>query len=488
MAAADESSLDTVAVKPLQRDAVLGFEEFYLEQAAGGIGHVEIASICKHAVNVHQNQFDPRGARSEIGCGVELHKMKIAGRRDVLEPVAGNLKRYHMLPRGARVGVAVSGGADSVCLLDVLVTMAPDEGWRLVVLHLNHGWRGEASDEDARFVERLAATYGLECVTGRAPGRAREGNLEEQGREARRRFFQEQKQTLPLDRIATGHTLDDQAETVLFRALRGAGPAGLAGILPVTEEGIVRPLLTVDRAWVGRWIERRGLKWREDATNADPRFRRNALRIVMPELARLVNPAAREALARLASVAYEEEIHWSRMTADVAARTLSEEAGGVVAEIAALQAEGPAMARRLIRHAIARLKGDLKGLDQAHVERVLAMAGHERAEGRMRLPGVWAERSCGWLRLAAEAVQPIEEMELNGARLRGWRAGDQFDGRPFRDWLRRHQVPRWRRPRWPVAAEGGDLLWACGAGLSALGRARGWTETDFVSGLRDVSI
>ncbi|HRJ21232.1 MAG TPA: tRNA lysidine(34) synthetase TilS, partial [Bryobacteraceae bacterium] len=403
-----------------------------------------------------------------------------------------------MLPGGARVGVAVSGGADSVCLLDVLASMAAGQGWRLTVLHLNHGWRGAESDADAGFVEDLAGRYSLPCVTGKAAPPAG-GNLEQQGREARRRFFAEQRRTLGLDRIATGHTLDDQAETVLFRALRGAGPGGLAGILPVTAEGIVRPLLGVKREWVLAWNRRRGLAWREDPTNADPRFRRNALRALLPELARLVNPAAVEALARLAVIAQDEEIDWcervallgvkrewvlawnrrrglawredptnadprfrrnalrallpelARLVNPAAVEALArlaviaqdeeidwcervalagrevwrEEEGAWVARVDEIAGRGQAMARRLIRQGVENVRGGLNSVDYAHIERVLALVERRGGEGKVQLPGGWAERSCGWLRIGGGAAQVVEEREVEGPGGRAvLRAGD----------------------------------------------------------------
>lgn len=409
----------------------------------------------------------------------------------MLEAVAGNLNRYHMLPGNARVGVAVSGGADSVCLLDVLATLAPAHGWSLVVLHLNHGWRREESDEDARFVERLAARYGLPCVVGRAAAMAG-ANLEKQGREARRRFFAEQRAALRLDRIATGHTLDDQAETVLFRALRGSGPGGLAGILPVTAEGIVRPLLTVDRARVRSWLQARGLAWREDSTNADTRFRRNALRAVLPELSRLINPEAPRALARLAEIAHGEERYWTEVVEQTAQRVLSApDPGGraVVVDLGKLRVEPPAVARRVLRRALELVRGHRNGLDQQHVESLLALALLPRGEGRRTLPGALAERSFHWLRIAAAPAEPLATIPLrDGAVLRGWRPGDRFNGRPFRDYLQRKRIPRWERVRWPVVAEGGALLWACGAGLSEKGRRQGWPSYKEVSEIADLSI
>lgn len=409
--------------------------------------------------------------------------MKVAGRRKVLKAVAGNLKRYHMLPEGARVGVAVSGGADSVCLLDVLATLAPTQRWQLVVLHLDHGWRGEESDEDARFVGRLADRYGLPCIVGRAPACAGL-NLEQQGREARCRFFAEQRQALRLDRIATGHTLDDQAETVLFRALRGTGPGGLAGILPVTAEGIVRPLLTVGRPEIGRWLKSRGLAWREDSTNADPRFRRNALRAVLPELCRLINPEGRPALARLAQVAYEEEQYWHSVVEAASEAILGRpepDAGAVVADVQKLAALPPALARRVLRRALELVRGRLNAIELHHIDSVLALARGSRGEGRRTLPGAFVERSFNLLRIAAAPAEPLADRAVSeDVVLRGWRPGDQFDGRPFRDYLQRKKIPRWQRPRWPVLARGSTLLWAAGPGLSETGLREGWPP--YISG------
>ena len=397
-----------------------------------------------------------------------------------------------MLPGGARVGVAVSGGADSVCLLDVLFALAAGQGWRLTVLHLNHGWRGAGSDADAGFVEDLARRYSLPCIVGRAGAPAAGGNLEQQGREARRRFFAEQRLALGLDRIATGHTLDDQAETVLFRALRGAGPGGLAGILPVTAEGIVRPLLGVKREWVLAWNRRRGLEWREDPTNGDPRFRRNAIRALLPELARLVNPAASEALARLAVIAQDEEIVWCERVALAGREVWREEEGAWVARVDEIAARGRAMARRLIRQGVENMRGGLISVDFSHIEQVLALVERRGGEGKVQLPGGWAERSCGWLRMAAGVAQVLEEREVEGAGgravLRGWRPGDQYDGCPLRERLRRREVPRWRRGRWPVLASGAVLLWAEGFGWSEAGQASGWPGSISLSENLNVSI
>ena len=151
----------------------------------------------------------------------------------MIDCVSGTLSRYSMYAPGDHVAVAVSGGPDSVCLLHVLQELAPTLGITLSVAHLNHKLRGEASDADAEFVRGLAAKLGLHLHLQEVRIAESAGNLEQSARNARIEFFE----NLPVDRIATGHTRSDQAETVLYRLLRGSGTAGLAGILPSLADG-----------------------------------------------------------------------------------------------------------------------------------------------------------------------------------------------------------------------------------------------------------
>ena len=164
-----------------------------------------------------------------------------------------------MFGRGSRLGVAVSGGADSVCLLHILHMLAPEWNLRLTVLHLDHGLRGEESRRDAEFVRELARKLGLPAIAGTANLAVTTDNLEQAAREARLAFFREAIQGSEVERVATGHTRSDQAETVLFRMLRGSGSAGLSGIRPVTSDGLVRPLLGIERVDVEQFLRERGL-------------------------------------------------------------------------------------------------------------------------------------------------------------------------------------------------------------------------------------
>ena len=245
------------------------------------------------------------------------------------------IRREELLRAGDRVGVAVSGGIDSVALLLLLIELRQELGIVLSVVHFNHKLRWSESDRDQEFVASLARERGLEfySASGDVAQLAAEEHrgTEAAARELRYEFFgsllgagavsvEESKSSAALNKIVTGHTLDDQAETVLMRIIRGTGPRGLGGIFPriVVEhedgEGngeIVRPLLGVRRHQLEKYLADRKQPWREDSTNADAKFTRNRLRrLVMPLLEREFNPAVVNTLTELAEIARDEEDYW----------------------------------------------------------------------------------------------------------------------------------------------------------------------------------
>ena len=204
-----------------------------------------------------------------------------------------------------RIGVALSGGADSVFLLTALHEL----GAAVAVLHENHRLRGAASDEDEAFVRELAAEKKIPFHTSVLPPAP--GNVEQEARRLRYEFFAEAIANGVCPLIATGHTLDDQAETVLYRFLRGSGSAGLSGIRPETDVGLVRPLLSLRRVAIREWLTERGIVWREDASNEDTSFRRNRIRRDILPVLMEINPSLPELLASTATWAQGEESYWA---------------------------------------------------------------------------------------------------------------------------------------------------------------------------------
>ena len=181
----------------------------------------------------------------------------------MIEQVKASLENRGLLRRGRRIGVAVSGGADSVFLLHTLHEL----GLAAAVLHFNHELRGAESEADEAFVRRMAQTLDLPLYVMRQP--VPEGNTEQEARRQRYAFFLDQIASGVCDAVATGHNLDDQAETVLYRFLRGAGTAGLTGIRPNTDVGLIRPLLDLRRKDIRKWLAERGIGWREDSSNSN---------------------------------------------------------------------------------------------------------------------------------------------------------------------------------------------------------------------------
>lgn len=242
-------------------------------------------------------------------------------------------RRLELLKAGDRVGVAVSGGADSVALLRLLLELREEVGLVLSIVHFNHKLRGAESDEDAEFVAQLAQRFRLEFHHASqdvaAEAAANGLSIEAAAREMRYEFFcglQEEDSTgsKKLDKVATAHTLDDQAETVLLRAIRGTGMRGLGGIHPVLlleQDGeatgeVIRPLLGIRRREVEGFLREIGQDWREDSSNRDHKFTRNRVRhLLIPLLEQEFNPSAAATLSELADIARAEEDYWDNEVA-----------------------------------------------------------------------------------------------------------------------------------------------------------------------------
>src|ERR1700682_4655856 len=339
-------------------------------------------------------------------------------KRTLQSRILETIERHSMIRSGDRVGIGVSGGADSVALLRLLAGLRAQLGVRLFILHFHHQLRGADADEDEIFVAGLARDLGFDFVPGRADvaGEARRNgwNLEDAARRLRYQFFAFVAASHGLGCVAVAHTANDQAETLLAHLLRGTGPAGLAGIYPVAGP-IVRPLLDIGRDELRDYLLTLGQAWREDVTNQDTSRTRARIRHkLLPLLQQEFAPASVTRLARVARVAREEEIFWHALEDERFAALASREPSGAVslgiADLlsplplfaAGSRDAGPdngfpatpmlALTRRLVRRIFLELRGSRQQLTARHVEDVLRLATKSQSGSRIELPGVLVER------------------------------------------------------------------------------------------------
>lgn len=449
---------------------------------------------------------------------------------DKAQNAAGLAINTQLLRPGMRIAVGLSGGADSVALVCALAERSRELGLVIHAAHLHHGLRGEEADGDLAFSCDLAAKLGLpfhesrvdvakEAQADPARGKSSE-TIEEAARRIRYAWFRQLLASGELDAVATAHTLDDQAETVLAKFLRGAWTEGLAGIAPRLEfpEGaVLRPLLGVTRAEVEAYLCELGQGWREDSSNRHLTFTRNRIRHELLPLLVEWNPRLREHLAQMAMLAADEEVWWQAELVRAAPQILlpgravrggGRAAGGdssIGIDATRLAALAPALQRRLLRHAAAQL-GAAPDFEATESLRDLVLAGRagqklelakglraERTPRELRLEIGPASRSGGKTEAAPAEHQSCIPCEIHAPEfglhlrvtavsgpdlagpvagatviLRNWRAGDRVrlryssGPRKVKEVLERLKVTGSRRGLWPVLELDGRIIWMQG--------------------------
>ena len=438
--------------------------------------------------------------------------------------------------RGDRLVVAVSGGVDSMALLDVLVRLAPRLGVRLHVAHVHHGLRGGSADRDAALVAAQAARHALPVSVERleAATRARGTSVQVWARSARYARLEAVRRRVRAAWVLTAHNRNDQAETVLLNLLRGAGARGLAGI-PPSRGRILRPLLGVWRAEIERHAAARGVQFREDPSNRSVAYRRNRVRRqLLPMLAREYNPRILEVLAALAEQAREDDDALTSLVAALGATAVLARGRAVGVSRRTLSATPPAVARRLLQEAFRRATAAGHGLTRRHLAALTQLAdrgGDVRLAGGLRAwatahyvwvgpdgraahrsspddgsnslgngagvtlrPGRWARWAPGGCSVRVRRAtggeirldrrDPYREI-LDAKvldeplRLRAWRAGDRFrplglrGRKKLQDFFVDAKVPREARARVPLLVAGDRIAWVVGHRIADEFRWRG---------------
>ena len=316
---------------------------------------------------------------------------------ELLKKLDRVLREKPGITAGDRIGVAISGGADSVALLLLLLELREKLGFEVLMAHFNHKLRGKASEQDERFVAKLAKKHGVGFFLERediaAKAKAERGNLEDTGRRARYAFFEKLVREQGLKLVAVAHTADDQAETVLAHILRGTGLAGLGGIHP--QAGVIfRPLLEIRRSELRKYLKSRRQSWREEASNRDvKRMRARIRRKLMPFLEKQFQPGLTERLSQMAAMAREDEA-FLQETANLQLLAAGKFSGGefristknlLAGESGAQQID--AISKRMIRQIVGKVKPRAGQLGAGHVKSVMELARKEGGGQALQLPG-----------------------------------------------------------------------------------------------------
>lgn len=445
--------------------------------------------------------------------------------------VARTVRRHKLIEAGDRILAAVSGGPDSVALLSLLASWGRSCGFSLWAAHVNHGLRGRESEQDAEFVAALCDRLGVGFVSEQVPvaepgGRSHAGrkrlSLQECARELRYAALVRMADQLGANKIALGHTADDQAETLLMWMLRGSGTGGLAGIPPARERLFIRPLLEVQRADIVAYLQARELEFRTDSTNAKPLYLRNRVRHELLPLVRQFSPGVVGVLKRQADILRADHLYLEQLASEHVARLIRVERDDeVILDRAGLLSLPTALQRRVVRAIMRKVTGMRRGPGFAAVETVLERVAQGRSGAAVvaggaqvareydgirfraasadptvrtvpdvalpvRVPSVIVWPLTGWtIRLhweegarsaAKRSVEPVPHRAsfdparfTNELAIRSWRPGDRFQPRgmhgrhkKLQDFFADLKVPRRDRCRVPLLVAPEGILWVVG--------------------------
>ena len=441
--------------------------------------------------------------------------------------VLSTIREHTMISSGERVIVAVSGGPDSVCLLEILFQLREILNVCLIVAHLDHGLRPGEDERETEFVEKLARRLGLAFTHERAEqlANAHGASLEERAREIRYRFFERVLNEHHAQRVALGHHMNDQAETVFMNILRGTGSAGLSGMPPVRENRYIRPLIRTTRDGVLAYVKEKGLSCMMDSSNLEKKYLRNRIRLeLMPSLL-TYQPRIIEHLDDLAFLCREEN-RFMEQEAEKCLQGMISSSSDRTLDISldAFTGLPSPLQYRVIRGAIKRAKGNLRRVDFGHIRSIIELIDNRKPQVGINLPDhVVVKKIYDRLRFScAEEMQTadfsysikgagmvhIEEvnmtidceelsregfsghshtdwqcfLDLDALRwplkVRNFRAGDKFmplglNGfKKLKDLFIEQRIPHEERKRIPILESRGYIAWVCGIRIDHRYRVR----------------
>ncbi len=307
----------------------------------------------------------------------------------LIESVKKSIIRYRMITPGDTIVVAVSGGPDSICLADTLSAMAGEMNLSLIIAHYEHGLRPAEDPSETLLVKKFAEALNLPFETEKALGlKDLSSSIEEKAREYRYAFLSRVKKKYGADKTATGHNLNDQAETVLMRLLRGSGMTGLSGIPPVRDNTFIRPLIETGREEIMEYLEHKKISYATDSSNYDTRFLRNKIRLdLIPELTKY-QPRLIETMGRLAHNLREENEFIEKQAVEWIEKNIKhDESGDYSINTDSLTALPDAFLKRILRNIIKRYSSNLYGIESEHVEAIIALITSTKPNVSGNLPG-----------------------------------------------------------------------------------------------------
>lgn len=429
----------------------------------------------------------------------------------MLDRVKKTLKKYKMLTQGEKVVLGVSGGADSIALLHSLNELI-DYGLEIIVAHLNHGIRRDEAERDAEFVKDTVKTLGLTYVYGEVDTLQYKEQFqlstEDAARQLRYKFFDQVLSKHHATKLATAHTLNDQAETVLMRLIRGSGSKGLSGIPPVSNN-IIRPLIETSRNEIEEYLKSKGIDWVEDSSNESEEFLRNKVRQdLVPELENY-NPQIKETLAKTADILRAQDKFIAKETQEYYYDVFRPNKSELTGDLKKYRAIDKTLRFSLLRTAVENLNNSLKNISSIHITSADDFLLSETASGEIELPegtiivkgydGFLVTKKTELEREFSYSIQspgkwsfPEFEVEISSIQtdtldendesvayfdpelvefpieVRNFKPGDRFSplgmksSKKLQDYFTDIKLPQFLRSRVPIFLSQGEIMWLGG--------------------------